>query len=464
MSKHLIKLTEDEVVEAIQMIRDKHTYRAVAERFHVSIGTIQDHVARVNNRHTDVARSKLLEGPRSRKPKDQSCYDESSERAARSGPPPHKPKAKRTHYDVLGVEKNATPDEITEAYRGMAKKYHPDNAETGSAEEYQKVQEAYDILGDEAKRKQYDAVPPPESSADPYEDFRSAYAGKRADPAYGPKNPDLDSIFDRIFGERAADGSRPSRSRVGSDLYYKYHHQEGNYTTWNTVERWAYILDSLQVGKQPPYAEIAVKCGDMTVDSLKLLHKNLLKDSGDAKTWIGVIKRVQEEEEARMNDAKMLPAPESSEGGALVASPLSLILSRVVDEKISGSITLATPEGRKIVDAIVRLSSVLPKGIDGGALAPSVNVAEKTGRPFVSAIIPMPPKADKYGEIHPLGFYKLAEDMPGYVADPEALWKERHPGVEVTPELRAKKAAGMEAIMKEGRRLTQEYVDRVRGE
>ena len=63
---------------------------------------------------------------------------------------------KRDLYEVLGVSKSASKDEIKSAYRKLAKKYHPDNHETGDAEKFKEVQEAYDILFDDQKRSAYD--------------------------------------------------------------------------------------------------------------------------------------------------------------------------------------------------------------------------------------------------------------------------------------------------------------------
>ncbi len=64
----------------------------------------------------------------------------------------------RNPYEVLGVAKNADADEIKKAYRGLARKHHPDaNPNDPSAEErFKEVQDAYDLLSDPEKRKQYD--------------------------------------------------------------------------------------------------------------------------------------------------------------------------------------------------------------------------------------------------------------------------------------------------------------------
>lgn len=62
---------------------------------------------------------------------------------------------KKNYYDVLGVDKNASQDDIKKAYRNLSKKYHPDR-NGGDDRKFKELNEAYDILGNEEKRKEYD--------------------------------------------------------------------------------------------------------------------------------------------------------------------------------------------------------------------------------------------------------------------------------------------------------------------
>ena len=101
---------------------------------------------------------------------------------------------KKDYYEVLGVEKSASDSEIKSAYRKLAKKYHPDlNKEEGAEEKFKEIQEAYDVLGDEDKRRQYDQFG--HAAFDQGE--AGGYGGFSGFDASGV---DFGDIFDNIFG------------------------------------------------------------------------------------------------------------------------------------------------------------------------------------------------------------------------------------------------------------------------
>src|ERR1700722_6256767 len=90
---------------------------------------------------------------------------------------------KQDYYDLLGVPRKAAQKEIRQAYRKLARKYHPDlnPGDKSSEEKFKQVQEAYDILSDAKKRQMYDqfgfegerraAEPPPQDGPGPHIDF-----------------------------------------------------------------------------------------------------------------------------------------------------------------------------------------------------------------------------------------------------------------------------------------------------
>ena len=62
----------------------------------------------------------------------------------------------KDYYEILGVSKDASESEIKSAFRKLAKQYHPDNKQTGDEAKFKEVGEAYAVLSDASKRKQYD--------------------------------------------------------------------------------------------------------------------------------------------------------------------------------------------------------------------------------------------------------------------------------------------------------------------
>ena len=68
--------------------------------------------------------------------------------------------AKRDYYEVLGVPRNASSDELKKAYRKVAMKHHPDRnpGDKKSEEKFKEASEAFEVLGDKEKRSRYDQI------------------------------------------------------------------------------------------------------------------------------------------------------------------------------------------------------------------------------------------------------------------------------------------------------------------
>ncbi len=123
----------------------------------------------------------------------------------------------KDYYKILGVEKNATKDEIKKAYKKLAKKYHPDlNKSSDATEKFKEINEAAAVLADDEKRSQYDQYG---TTADQFRGFEGFdFSDFMSDIG---SSFDFDSIFESFFGGRTPFSSRRTRARRrGSDLRY----------------------------------------------------------------------------------------------------------------------------------------------------------------------------------------------------------------------------------------------------
>ena len=105
----------------------------------------------------------------------------------------------KNYYEILGVSKDATAEEIKKSYRKLSLQYHPDKNPNGE-EKFKEISEAYNILGDTEKKKQYDMGG---------SSFNDMFSGQ-GDPF---------DIFEKFFGNQGF--QRRSRQRKGADIRIK---------------------------------------------------------------------------------------------------------------------------------------------------------------------------------------------------------------------------------------------------
>ncbi|MHB8105394.1 MAG: DnaJ domain-containing protein, partial [Dehalococcoidales bacterium] len=115
--------------------------------------------------------------------------------------------AVKNYYDILGVSKNATDKDIKQAYRRLARKFHPDvNPGDKTAEaKFKEINAAYEVLSDKAKRQKYDKYGDKWQYADQFEQasqqqspFRQYSTGDSQH--FGGDIGGMDSLFDELFG------------------------------------------------------------------------------------------------------------------------------------------------------------------------------------------------------------------------------------------------------------------------
>ncbi len=118
--------------------------------------------------------------------------------------------AKKDYYEILGVGKNATPDEIKKAYRAQVKKCHPDlhPGDDAAAEKFKELNEAHEVLSDDKKRKNYDTFGDPNGNMGGFGGGASGFGG------FGG----FEDIFGDIFGGFGGGRSRAQTKTKGEDI------------------------------------------------------------------------------------------------------------------------------------------------------------------------------------------------------------------------------------------------------
>jgi molecular chaperone DnaJ len=122
--------------------------------------------------------------------------------------------AKRDYYEILGVQRNASEEEIKKAFRRLARQYHPDvNKEKGAEAQFKEINEAYEVLGDPQKRRAYDRFGHAGVGA-------GAGAGAGSNPFEGFGFGSFNDLFEQIFAGAAGTAGTRRGAQRGADLRY----------------------------------------------------------------------------------------------------------------------------------------------------------------------------------------------------------------------------------------------------
>jgi len=127
----------------------------------------------------------------------------------------------KDYYELLGIDKKADKEEVKKAFRVLAHKYHPDK-KGGDAEKFKEVSEAYSVLSDDAKRKQYDSF----GSAGPSGGFQNGQGGgfggfgdfDFSQFTQGGNGGSFEFDLGDIFGDVFGGGSRRQQQKRGRDI------------------------------------------------------------------------------------------------------------------------------------------------------------------------------------------------------------------------------------------------------
>ena len=152
------------------------------------------------------------------------------------------------YYSLLGVSKNATQDDIKKAYRNQAFKYHPDRNQGDKAAEemFKKISEAYSVLGDESKRRQYDMYG--SSSQSSQSSYQSQQSYANGTYGYNPFDQGYAQNQDDPFWEFFNEGGYSSQSQRRSqneNRRYEYTYTSRNTERPTRSQAWAGVFSGL---------------------------------------------------------------------------------------------------------------------------------------------------------------------------------------------------------------------------
>src|SRR5260221_441264 len=195
----------------------------------------------------------------------------------------------KDYYKILGVERDATQDDIKRAYRQLARKFHPDiNKDPGAEAQFKEVGEAYEALSDPEKRAAYDQLgkdwkvgqefkPPPDWDAGFEFSGRSSEGG------------DFSDFFGSIFG--AARAERSGRTRASFHMRGEDHHAKIVIDLRDALEGAARTI-SLRIPAAEPgdlYAVLKIVWPPANNEKAKQIYEEMAKELAfDPRAGLGV--------------------------------------------------------------------------------------------------------------------------------------------------------------------------------